>query len=492
MKHENYIKEKLTDYESPMDMSSMWAELEKDLDQEQKKERGFWFWGIRWFSIISLLAIAAWLIHPMINQSSKTLSNNEIKTPFESKSVAVENTKEINDQITNENIEPIVTSENKSLANQPIENSSTKTPTTSSNTNQKSNKQTKQNYFSSRETKTSSEQLNEINSVNRANISTSNTTQLPTSQKTNIFPVVLKLDQLENDTRLLDPLGLLAVKRYLIDWNENRDLDIDKPDKESRRVPNIKVAKSNGKIWRASFNYGQTISRFNFLEENLIEAAPDLFYNSATNNHSFGIGLERVLKNNLKFGIEYNYINHGILHTRNDTFTGLNRILEQKVVYVDELGEVIGEEFLSSFETPDRYSWEFQNYNKLHSMEFTPMIGYELGYNKFDFSLSAGPGINLILWGAGAYPRTNFVNIGELEAIATEDINIDNSYFKEINLLLSAKLKAQVGYKLTDNLRSFVGIEGSKLFGEVAKDIGDIPRTRLSYFGARTGISYTF
>jgi len=43
MKKEKYIKDKLSNYQSPLDLDSMWANLEQDLDND-KEDRGILFY----------------------------------------------------------------------------------------------------------------------------------------------------------------------------------------------------------------------------------------------------------------------------------------------------------------------------------------------------------------------------------------------------------------------------------------------------------------
>ncbi len=504
MKHENYIKEKLTDHESPTDLNSMWANLAKDLDQEQNKRQGIWYWGLRLLPVLLLLSIVAWLIYPslieMTQNKNKAVSSSE--TTSENTKDAV---KSLNDftieqqELTNTNSDKVIeqkernsTTKNTSKLETEIKTRTTKNFSSNDGTTSISSRTTltrttapavssgRVGHYAQQNT-TIQESINPVHSdYQQKAIQSTIDAELPSAGKTNIFPVVLKLDNLKLR------LERLSDKLNLLNWDRKFEKRLPELDESAEPAPiNPKVTK-DPYIWRASINYGQTSSLFRHRTDIGIAEILNLTDNNlATRNNSFGVSLDRVSDKGLKIGLDLNYINHGVIHARDEelekTTTG-----ERSVVFINRFNEMVSNQIFEDLETSELAIWTFRNRHNLHSLELAATIGKEWNKGKMDFGIAAGPGINYIFAEDGFLPsgRLDFEN----DFIDTEAINQEISYNKVPNLLLSAKLKAQVGYHLTPRVRWYGEFTAAQLIGNTSNK-SEI-NTRLAYFGGRTGLSY--
>ncbi len=509
MKHENYIKEKLTDYESPMDMNSMWANLEKELDQEKNKTKGFWYWSLRILPVLVLLLIGAWLIYPSLSEKAQ-----HSETSLQSTEPINKNIKVVPEKTTSESeviTEKQKSSNTKSLKKTVEQKQQRNISTTKNNTAQETevNTRTTPHYSSTNSTSSISNRTTLTRTTAQADSSGSRVTHIsqhstatgmPTeliqsgqqqqvvkgtadtelpAANTNIFPVVLKLSD------FIWGLENLSDKMNLIKWERNLKAQLPSIDLlPSTRTP--RVTKKEPYIWRASINFGQTTSFFNHMPEaQLVEVFENPDNNLAARNNSFGVSMERISDKGLKLGLDLNYINHGVIHARDEEISR-STIGDRSVVYINGFNEVTTSQTFEDVEITERAIWTFRNRHNLHSLELAATIGKEWQKGKMDFSIAAGPGINYIYAQDGFLPSDSLAF--ESNFVSTDPINPETSFNRVPNFLLSAKLKAQVAYKLSPRIRWYGELAAAQLVGEVSNRSSF--NTRLAYLGGRTGLSY--
>lgn len=535
MKEEKYIKDKLTDYQSPMDMDGMWANLEEELDKG-KKDRGLLFYLRSIISVLAILVLAG-IIYYTVNlpNTKNTISENKTTTIIDTKKEQVETSISTEDisKVQANSSEPTSKPDSERLKTEGSEakenKAETKTPTaeTKQSTSQSTNQTSK---FNSRNNSNNNTQLNSTaktkprvkntNSETRTKSTASETTKqqetsikkdLDKSAKSKVIENSIKstndnqakskstittTDQSSNTisnvaTAFLKiavlPAGLLAVQDRLLPEPKEVILDLEPIDPKP-----IEARK-----WRISLNGGTTKSYINhdkiFNEPGDTTKHWTQYRNEAESEiflPSFGIKLEKRKANGIKFSTGINYNNHGVRFAHKDTLRGEN-ILDTSSTLV--ISEVTPEGLLINTGVVDAQrdvARTICSDNTLHTIQVPFLVGYEARKNKFDCSLSAGLNVNYMFSQSGI----SYAPRSQNEFI---DISVENnSTYNLSTLLLGAQAEIQLGYMLGDKWRMYSSFEyGLQLFNS---SIGNIQEeglnldTRIKHFGLRTGISYSF
>lgn len=490
MKEEKYIKDKLSNYDSPMDMEAMWANLEEGLDKNKDEKPVFWLlrFGKKIFftALILLVAIVAYSYYGWNLIPSKTITEN---TYSQSQSTTTP-------KAIIENTETTTTSEIK-------ETKFTETTTDlSSNTNTTENnnlEQKERKFFNSANSSTTKSRTTTKNNAPAETIlkkptkttapvlkeqtkqpalayqaTTSNST-IPkaTVSKTATNEIIVKKPALLNGLALLSNQQLVAYEK------ETQIMDLDMA---TGPLATIEVAKQHQE-WRVNLAIAQNATLFEHtnINEDIVTYRSRNGETSTTNNWSYGLGIERKTKGVWLFGLGLNYINHGAIYSARDGGEGVEEGFDS-VIYQDSQGNFLGEGEVPGERLTIRVK-SFRQYKKLHSLQLPLSIGYEKNFNKLDLSLSVSPAINYF------YSQSS----GEVRETSAL-LNYELSTFK-----LSGQAKAQVGYKLNGPFRLIAAVELGRLLGKLNSIIEDGPdfrrevaQTKFTYGRVSTGLSYSF
>lgn len=505
MKEEKYIKEKLTDYESPMDMGAMWADLEKNLDEKEDRKGGFWIWGKGLLMSLGLLAIVSILFftfrsstidkHPI---SENKISNTQNNIPTNTGNKQTLNTPKSDTKSTN----LISKSKNETGSNNKKENKtaplqdSTRKTTSSNNRN------------ASKANKTiNSKSLYTTNQITTAPVSKSVAqAKKPRTEKSSTITIAssdsvskskksdeTKSIEANKDENLMAQFAMLAGNHSFLNWN--RVLDMRFPSIVLPKASRIRVPKEKKVSWRGRINYGLTLSDPIFSGLTDAGITEDVFITKlnekllSTTNHTFGIGVERVTNKGLKLSLDLNYMNHGYIYADN---AEIEAIIEQETstVYISDGGSFIGEDEIIVESQDGYYFWNYRDYRGWDAFQAPIMIGYETRRNNFDLSISAGPALNFLRQ-SDEILNYNELNIELAERAELNLVSLETeSIFKQNTFLLSATTKAELGYRLRKKLRIFTSVEAGRLLSDVSSN-GDAI-AKLNHFGMRTGVSYEF
>ena len=507
MKEEKYIKEKLTDYDSPMDMDAMWSNLEKNLDSKKDEKGALWFRGQSFLISLAFIAIGLLLLtfigDSFQNQNLTEAIVQPIEDELNNKVNPLEQT-----QTNKENSESQIEGsdvENNELNNQSTLAKSYEQQVQSTTSNIRTTSGLQSTEIKSQPTFNKSANLQskvaDKNISNNQTASSKVLTKEHLTQKQKELPFDNNLSSSSSSLNNLDKLvlekdalnALPYIKAY-IDWTRSKDGIVP----EFERGKRIELKSDDKSIWRASINVGQTASFYNFNLANdseLSDLTIDFLNekNKTTLNNTFGIGLEKVNKKGLKYYLGLNYLNHGFINSQSDTLLGAQSETIVETVIIGDDGSFIGMADSRVEVRPNLDLWSYRDYKTLHTFQMPLMVGYEFRINKFDFSISAGPVLNYI-YKQGSnltftdeqilYAESRGLFLGEL---STEVLDLKSNAF-----IVSAAMKADLGFAISDHFRVFGSADAGLLFGELVNDPEGILSTNLTHLGLKTGLSYVF
>lgn len=513
MKEEKYIKDKLSNYDSPMDMDAMWADLEKNLNNEKDEKPIFWLFrfGRKFFFLAAalLISLAAFSYLYINNQSNLNLStttdktssitqlkNNSDRKPNTTlnKESEINTSQPDNNRETeikkrkgqlNKNLEFSTTPEpqktkiqtkdlKKETTNKPVIKPSDNATAPSDIKENKKLKPKQQNQNNSqtisgqkdRKTKKKNDALVTPQSTtlkNKAIIPASTITVLKQKEKTK-----------NSSINLMTPIALLASYNFIKHNRNIANIGFENIAPAKRRI----LVKEQAYKWRANFSLAQTVSYFSHeaIAEGFSVTVP-LANMSATNNLGFGIGLDRKTKTGLLLSTGVNYINHGAIYSyfKESTET---RESNKVTIYTDQNNNFLGATE-QEVEITSSTIRAYRQYKKLHSVQLPLTVGKEWQKNKMDFSIAAGTACNYF------FSQSNH----EVE----ETSQLLN--YKLSALKFSLKARAEIGYTIRTNYRLFAAIEGGRLLGrlvDVPIDLSSYISTQLTYGGLKAGVGYAF
>ncbi len=491
MKEEKYIKDKLSNYDSPMDMDAMWAELEDSMDKNTDEKPVFWLFRfgkkIFFSSILLLIAISAfsyyyWNTHNTITKNTYSQLDNTNTTPSATERKATDLSKGITaGSIENETIneEEASTADlrtrNKNNSGVPEIREKISDETKTTNINSKTKAQKRNRPTSSGQAKSSQaiikkQQASPPLLVNQTPTSNTYMAKTKMSNKTASLST-------EKKPPLLTAISLLANSQLLT-------LDNTAPTLEMTMAENpvevIRVRRPHKK-WRASLGIAQSATLFQhaITDAEIVSFRSRNGETSTTNNWSMGVGLERVTKRGWLFSTGLNYINHGAIYSARDGRESIE--LEfSPIVYVDSQSNFLGEgEELTEILVIRRKA--FRQYKRLHSMQLPLLVGFEKRLSKIDFSLSAGPACNYFF-------SQSANDVRETEALLN---------YKLSTMKISGQLKAQVGYSLNEKVRLYTSVEYGSLLGTLKSGNEDVEflqvaESNYNYGRVSMGLSYAF
>jgi len=493
MKEEKYIKEKLTDYESPINMEAMWADLEKNLDETEDRKGGFWLWGKGFLMSLAVLALAAILFFTFRNSNTKQQPISETRNTNTEKTITPSTTEQQDTEVLNNNnksieqstiLEPVT--ENKKVTkkktSQSLEVNSTKTRKSTERVAQKATStkngviKTTPSNNTFRTTKKAIEPINADSGISTTSYSASNSK----NTKATALASAAMLAQIHD----------IAGKEAFLDWT--RVLDLRFPSLAFPKAPRIRTTNKKKTLWRAAVNYGLSST-------DLIFPSPMGFAGTEVDlgrnhkpaiNNTYGISLERVSSKGLKISIGLNYLNHGYIYTDGDEYIA-NVDQETTTVFISDSGSFIGEEKSSEQVTEGLYTWRYRDYRGWNTFQIPIMVGYEKRKNKLDYSLSAGLAINLLGGPSEILDYSDETRIlAESNEIKLSPISERTIFLEDISRSISGIAKAELGYSLKNRIRIFASIEAGRSLQKFAYSEQGL--VHINHFGTRTGLSYAF
>lgn len=511
MKEEKYIKDTLANYDSPMDMDAMWADLEKSLDNDKDEKPVFWLFrfGKKLFftSLALMLTVAAFTFYS-INKP------NELKIP----QTTTELSKTTND-LSTENTpatSTVIKNKDEGLTQQQTQESKIESKTNSEKTPVTRNIRAKETIDAKSiniERKVNQKQLSSnTNTVETAKTKTSfsriipsqtksQDTQKPISktktdpnqnsikaidaeqaipakqQTTNKKPIVIKKEAETSKTlnNYLSSLAFLSNQKLLQFSRKLPSLSL----KFSTPTPKRIRVKQEPNKWRAKLAVAQSTSYFIHKNPDGLSLfndfnRPDI---AATNNLGFGISLSRKTKGSLLFTTGLNYLKHGAMYSEY-RITESEERSTREIIYVDPQFNFLGSAE-EEIETANLNIRSYREYKRLHSLQLPLSIGYEIGFKKLDLSISVGPALNYFF---------------SQSASTTEETDAFLNY-RLSAIRFSALLSAELGYSFSDRYRLFTSVDGGRILSRLESNSleSDFPNfTNLSYTSFKVGLSYDF
>ncbi len=462
MKEEKYINEKLSNYDSPLDMDMIWGQLETALDKKDKKPKFFAFKKL--IGLLSLVLIISSLIWCYSNyQSDKAQSTiSSLNQPVESKTIE-RPVSQLSDAIGSNTV--ISNDESEALTNKKV----VKT------TSPIKNSQTSINVTTSKKSASESALLTKIkNSVptnitsplNSNNESTNKITTTTPSQHYNNSNFLLAQT---NQSQISNTPKLEEIQLSLLDYNRTQP----KPNKL------IKPHTPSPSPWSfdiysgQSFSYakysgtisdGIQIDNFETLLESWTNKTEEA--QSTTNNLSYGLAVKRKVAKNWYIESGINFLNHGTTFSYSDTTYNSNLTESDSTIFRRDI----------------------KAYNKINTLQIPLLIGKEFNKNKLSFNMAVGVGINFLRNEEGY--QFNLFNASQEPIFTRRSSGFESEL--GISAVLSGLAQMDIGYSFSEHLGLFSGIQAGR-----TKDLNSNSGDELgisssfNYWGIRAGLRYS-
>ena len=471
MKEEKYINEKLSHYDSPLDMDQVWDQLETALDKKDKKPKFLAFKKL--LGLLSLALIVGSLVWCFSNyQDDKAQTTiSSLNLPIESQTIEspvslLRDAKESNTVLTNDASEVLtikqaekeVAGKKVAKINFPIKNSQTSTKATSLK------KSASESNLPLKIQKP--EPTNITSPINSKNESTNKTTKTTPSQHYNNNLALVQTNQ----SQIGNTPGLSKLQLSLLEYNRTQP----KPHKL------IKPHTPPPSLWSLDIYSGQSYSYANYSKnlrrdgveitefETLLESWIDKTKQAqkTTNNLSYGFAVKRKLVKNWYVESGINFFNHGTTFSYSDT------------IFSNSLTELDSTKFRR----------DIKAYNKINTLQIPLLVGKEFNMNKLSFNIAVGIGLNFLTNEQGY--EFNLYNPSQAPTFEMRSYNFEGDF--GIKAVLSGLAQMDIGYSLTEHIGLFSGLQIGRTkdltayYGE-GLDVS----SNFNYWGMRAGLRYT-
>lgn len=496
-KREDYIKEILSGYETPVDIPSTWSDLESLLDKPKKIRKPLWLWFAAFGIMLSLLA-AAYFLGTTTDQAPMASLENE--SNYETDPAAHRGAKPKSDADGSIDLSEIAASDEDAIGHY----NNAKDSNTSHNTVQNNkiydykNNQTLNTRTSVSSTgiskaspiiKQNAKQVFKTDIV-RTNIVQSNDNTPAKLLQDNRVGLSLLQSPVYLSARELKPLAhrsmvsLAGLNPSLVAANSFSDSEFIVPVKSGGAF----MASFDAGLLRhrlvydvlgiSGFNSGN--SSFDLSESSKLElstigktASVDFVsgYNFAASlGYTFGNGI--VIKSGLQFQNFSSRIQGEYLDDSNA------EILDDIVLFKNSEGESyisLGER---EIEFPVNSS--FSQLNTIQNWKLPLDVGYNIKRNKIQLIATVGLGLNMITGASGRYfdSRTTVREISE------------NNLYRKNRLLQDIHAELQLHRSLSNNFNVYASMRAGKFLSSVAND--EFSNTNFNYTSFNLGVSRNF
>lgn len=514
MKEEKYIKDKLTDYQSPMDASAMWADLEKSLDrQNDSKPWFFWLKGGKGLllatALMGLIGYGIWHITFTTGNKEEVLTsevisenkidNSEIVSEAISETVSsIEATQQYLNTTNGQEEKSSYNTNTQSIISQ-SEITSTKTAKTKQTINQSTSvipTLTKRNVVAKNSNEISGSFVPET-IVPIYNTTKPSSTKPHSEKVSKVLPASpLAMINDDTDTRLLLSLADAPSSRHYLSWV--RPI-ADAPALAKPRRRRIEPIENKKGHWRASAFAGQSISDINigFTSNNALVEYQSIVESisaplSATNNLSYGVGIERLFRNGFSVKLGLEYMNHGQIYQQADTVVTAVRTAVSSTIYTDPTGNFLGEAEVEEIEVLDLAVAQVRSYHKLNTYRLPVSLGYNFQLNTMDLGISIGGSANYIKDNTGLLLRRDRNNIEEFWTPITTTEDAYTSLYEVSTLKFSADANLELGYTLGPDFRIFAALGAGRIIGNAAsQELKEEQfKINMNYAALKLGVSY--
>jgi len=274
MKEEKYIKDKLSNYDSPMDMDAIWADLEKNLDNQNDEKPIFWLlkYGRKLFLLGLAMLLSSLVAYSYFsnNKLSKTTSSESYKKsePQPVKNIKSELTESTlkSEPIKNKKENELVPAKTLTQANTDLDKLVRKSEKLITLSSARKEYDTKK-YSLSNKQKADKKKTADSKSNQEVSSNITNEKKVPSSEMM-AEPMLKKSEDKSNKLKSIPAKNLLNSQlpliplayNKLIEYSRNIPVLLQKENNTKTRKPNIKA--KPGK-WRASINLAATRSFLN-------------------------------------------------------------------------------------------------------------------------------------------------------------------------------------------------------------------------------------
>ncbi len=491
-KREDYIKDTLLGYETPVDIPSTWNDLEKLLDKPNKKKRPFWFYLI---GALSLAGIALSIYWVNMEQSPIAVIAEAV-----TEEVAV-NKVEIQEAM---NAEVLTTSVdlNKSKEVTGISLGQETAEVLLKNTIEEETKASQslqeQKYLTSSQMKVAKT----IKPISKGGLNNANTLQINPTIETRKKSDVLSNGNIKKQETPASSSVHLISKLQLLPRVISRLKSLNVFDTKNQRSPNIAalhmpleesvvpLRSSSGLL--LTVEGGLTKHSLLFGEEELTDSQSVLADVRLSNNktlgeeaelefiagYNLGMALSYSLKNGITFGtgLHYNSFHSKLVGEYNQTEDLLDTI--PTIVFNNSEGLSVAD--FSVTESIARSPRSLTHYNKINTLHVPLNVGYNFRRKGFQLISTLGIGINMIASAQGRY----FINANSVADISNEQP------YKQNALLYSMQAELGIHKRLSNDFNIYAGVKAGKYLSDIGTEA--FSNSNLKYASLNLGISHNF
>jgi len=493
-KREDYIKDILSGYETPVDIPSSWNELEKLLEEPEKKRKPIWYW----FSLIGVflsILLVAYFLNIYTNSTDAPIAKLENQSSDIAEDIAA-NAQIHEEGFTSSNIDSYEIDESKLKRYNDLKNVKQNNKQTSSNPNNKYKGNENSNFSkNSAVVNTITNQGTEVMVVD----SDESTYKSDIKNKTSFDDWSVYIDASTMETRSsLGTIGRLPQLAFSLIKENNIASKIFIPtyanltpsELEEDRI--IIPVKSNsgflvtveGGALRHSLNYkigddavfnGASLLADEFGGLRTFGEAANVEFLTGYNvgsslSYSFNNGL--VLKSGLNFHnfsskVEGEYNNREIAIDPNGF-----------VLFNNSQGEVVASLGVEMSQIADQR--KIIHYNNISNWKIPVQIGWSVNRNKTQIIASMGAGLNMITSASGRYFS---------DSLSVQAINSEAPY-KQNSLLYSLGAELELHRNIGKNLNLFAGLKAGTFLSDISAN--EFTNTNFNYLALNLGVSHNF
>ncbi len=480
-KREDFIKQLLEGYETPVDVPATWNELEKLLDPPERNKKPIWLW----FALGALLmavGISAYMmmsveeLMPMVDSSpEKSIKNVELASNTEIETAQIESVPTITTDKTNVEKKK---SGIKSIKQKVYESKNTFTPRTENGTGNVLNQAqiavvSFENNVDANQENVTSTQVRDA----RLSSQTQNTSSEFAENSNSKFDRLIQLIPVHL-------LGLIGVKEKTnLFEKEAIFAEISIPQKSIAPVRN----KHSNLLTIESGFLNQTDSYLTKnLEENTADVSSFLRVETLGDSasvqqiagYNFGINFSHTFSNGLILGTGFNY---------NSFKSKLNGKYERRSDATDTLPSIIvnipSGAINAAYDTQSFSAVELReitHYNSLNVFQIPFNFGYNIRRGDWQIIPSIGAGLNMIISANGKY----FISRSSITEYTEEEP------FKQRALLYSLHGELGVHRRIFNDFNLYAGVKAGKYLSDIRRS--EISESKFNYLALNLGLSYNF